>query len=124
MQTPDGRSCPYYYADAHRRTDILERCHLLAGKPDARRWHSGLCVRCPVPEIKLANRCERMVLHAKIGRRPWRFWEGQRMLITATCTRSGGRVEDPMVGCGQCHSPIDFVVYEGPQTLNTEETES
>ncbi|MBN1248061.1 MAG: hypothetical protein JXC32_10420 [Anaerolineae bacterium] len=124
MLTPDGRECPYYYVDAHRRSQVREVCHLLDGSPDAAAWHSDLCARCPVPEIKQANRCETMVLHARIGRRGWRFWEPQRMLIRATCTKSGGVVSDPMVGCGQCHAPISFVVYQEPDSAGDAKEET
>jgi hypothetical protein len=51
-----------------------------------------------------------MVLHAHIGKGGWRFWEGSRMRIHATCTRSKGIVQDPYVGCGLCHENITFVV--------------
>lgn len=112
MQTPYGRECPFYTVNAHRRSQAVERCHLLEGTPDAKRWTSEYCATCPVPDIKRANQCENMVLHAHIGRPRWRFWERPRMMIRATCTRSGGAVEDPMVGCGQCHAPLEFVVYK------------
>lgn len=124
MQTPDGRECPYYYVDAHRRHREREVCHLLTGTASAKDWHSELCATCPVPDIKQANRCETMVLHARIGRRPWRIWEQKRMLIRATCTKSGEAVTDPMIGCGQCHAPISFVVYEAPDATTTTEEET
>ena len=114
MRTPDGRECPYFYANYHRRTVSQEVCRLLEGEPDALRWTSALCVTCPVPNIRRANGCQNMVLHVRIGKRRWRFWEGERMLVWATCTRSGGPVKDPLTGCGQCHAPITFVVADEP----------
>ncbi len=114
MRTPDGRECPYYYSGYHRQTTSKAVCHLLDGKPDAQRWSPALCATCIVPDIRRANACPTMVLHARIGKRGWRFWEKERMLIHATCTRSGGAVEDPYVGCGQCHSNFTFVVGEDP----------
>ena len=114
MLTPEGRECPYYFVDAHRRRHAREVCHLLDGSPDAAAWRSDLCASCPVPDIKQANRCETMVLKARIGRNPWRFWQPKRMLIEAACTKTGKAVSDPMVGCGSCHAPISFVVYNGP----------
>jgi len=121
MQTPDGRQCPYYYLTAHRTTRERGLCHLLEGTADAAQWTSQLCTSCVAPDIKLANRCEHMVLHARIGRRPGHFWERKRMLIDATCLRSGCVVKDPMVGCGQCHAPLNFIVYEDPGTEDTKE---
>jgi hypothetical protein len=113
MRTPDGRECPFYYADSHRRAGTRETCHLLAAKPDAAaNWTSDLCFGCPVPDIKRANRCADMVLEARIGTPGWRFWEKPRMLIDATCVRSRGRVENPMVGCGLCHGSLTFIVAE------------
>jgi len=109
MQTPYGQECPYYYLNAHRTTRVREGCHLIVGSPDAARWTSGLCAQCPVPAISQANRCENMTLRGRIARRPGRFWERPRVLVTATCSRAGV-VPDPMVGCGQCHAPIAFVV--------------
>lgn len=114
MITPYGQDCPYYYADAHRKPLVREFCHLMDGSPDQRQWTSRLCQDCPVPEIKRANRCETMVLHATIGRSRWRFWSPPHMIISATCTRSGGIVQDPRLGCGLCHAPLAFIVREDP----------
>lgn len=124
MLTPEGRDCPYYYVNAHRRSQAREVCHLLDGSPDAAQWASAFCAMCPVPEIKRANGCETMVLHARIGKRPWRFWEQRRMVVHATCTKNGKRVGDPMVGCGQCHTPITFVVHEEDNTTSEQKERS
>lgn len=121
MRTPDGRACPYYYVNHHRRSTPEETCHLLEGKPDARRWTSALCATCPVPDIHRANRCPHMVLHGHIGRRRWRFWEQERVLIRATCPKSDGPVKDPYRGCGHCHDPLTFIVREKPDTYPNEE---
>ncbi len=110
MLTPDGRECPYYYANYHRRTVAHETCNLLEGHPDLQHWTPARCATCPTPDIRRANACETMQLHARIGRRRWRFWEKERVLITATCDR--GPVKDPRVGCGNCHEPLVFVVAE------------
>ncbi len=112
MRTPDGRECPFYYADAHRRAGMREYCHLVATKPDAAVWTSEICFTCPVPDIKRANHCPDMILQGRIGGKGWRFWQKSRMLIDATCTKSRSRVENPMVGCGRCHGSLTFVVAE------------
>lgn len=112
MRTPDGRECPYYYANYHRRTVAHETCRLLEGQPDFSAWTPAHCAECPAPDIRRANGCTEMRLHARIGRRPWRFWERERVLIMASCTRSRGPVKNPYVGCGQCHENLIFVVAE------------
>ncbi len=110
MRTPDGRECPYYYGGYYRRAAEKAVCHLLDGQPDARRWTPALCATCVVPDIRRANGCAALVLHAHIGGGGWRFWEGNRMRIHATCTRSKAVVPNPYTGCGLCHENITFVV--------------
>lgn len=110
MRIPDGRECPFYYAGYHRNVTSKEVCNLLDGRPDAAHWTSALCAVCPVPDIRRANGCTHMTLHARIDKRGWRFWEAERVLVDATCTRSGKTVANPYVGCGQCHGNLTFVV--------------
>jgi len=114
MRTPDGRECPYYYADYHRRSTAREVCRLLEGSVDEPRWRSTFCATCPVPAIRQANACQQMYFRARIGKSStWRFWEAARMLITAHCTRQNDApVKNPHVGCGQCHEPFTFVVEQ------------
>jgi hypothetical protein len=112
MLTPYGQACPYYYADAHRKPDVRELCHLLDGSPDQAKWTSSLCQTCPVPEIRRANACKTLTLHAEIGRSRWRFWSHPHMVISATCSLSTGTVRDPRLGCGLCHAPLEFVVQD------------
>ena len=116
MRTPDGKDCPYYYVHAHRRVTETALCHLLAGQADAQRWNTTFCVTCPVPAIKKANGCDNLRLHARIGKRKWHFWEKEHILIHATCSQVEGEVKNPYVGCGHCHSPIEFVVKVPPDT--------
>lgn len=116
MQTPDGRECPYYYVDYHRRTMGREVCHLLEGHPDAQRWTSALCATCAVPDIKRANGCPSMHLHARIGKPWWRFWGKESIQLYADCERSHKVVENPYVGCGECHPPVQFVVGNDSET--------
>ena len=116
MLTPDGRACPHYYVDAHRTARAREVCHLLTGTDGGERWTSALCRHCPVPEITRANRCPTMVLHARIAEPGWRIWQHRRVVVTATCTKSGEAVQNPMVGCGLCHAPLSFVV--GPDAAD------
>lgn len=115
MRTPDGRECPYFYAGYHRQVTAKAVCNLLDGKPDAQRWSPDFCATCPVPDIRRANACRNMVLDARVGKSGWRFWEKERMLVRATCTRTGTTVADPYVGCGQCHGSLTFVVGKDPE---------
>lgn len=112
MRTPDGRECPYYYADNQRWRTGHEECRLLEGHPDAAQWTASLCGACPTPNIRRANACPTMKLHARIRRRPLRFWEAPRMCIEATCTKSSGAVANPYTGCGQCHEALTFITRE------------
>lgn len=100
MRTPAGTECPYYYEDFHRGRNRQE-CRLIASTPGGGTYTPDLCARCRIPRIILANACPNMVLEARVvsgllGLR-------RRVEIAASCTRSGGIVQEPEVGCGQCH---------------------
>lgn len=112
MRTPEGRECPYYYADIQRWHTGREDCRLLENRPEAAEWTSALCATCPTPDIRRANACPNMQLHARLRRRPLRFWEAPRMHITASCTKSGGAVTNPYTGCGLCHEQLTFIIEE------------
>lgn len=113
MRIPDGRECPYYYVDTRRwREGSEERCNLLIETKDADRWTADLCRQCPVPDIRRANACPNMQLHARIKRPPWQFWTSPRVFVYATCTKTEGPVKNPYVGCGHCHQSIEFVVAD------------
>jgi len=64
-------------------------------------WEPGLCKHCPVPDILHANACPNMVLEARVVKR----WLGlvRRIKVSAHCVLSHSKVDDPYVGCGQCH---------------------
>lgn len=101
MRTPAGSDCPFYYADFHRGRRVQE-CRLVARTPGGGRWAPDLCGRCRVPAIQRANACTHLVLQARV--RQGFLGLGRGIDITATCTRSGGPVAAPEVGCGQCHN--------------------
>lgn len=115
MITPDGKECPYYYANVHRRTLALEKCNLITGGPFEQDWHSGLCATCQVPAIKRANNCPEMVLSLRIIKRGLRFWERDRVVVEAHCPHADGPIKNPMIGCGHCHTPITFVVSQSEE---------
>ncbi len=111
MQLPDGRECPHYYADFHRRDPGVEYCRLLENTPDAEEWNLEFCTHCPAPDYLRVNACQQMKLQARIGRR--HFWKKRQVLIQATCSQ--GPITNPAIGCGHCHPRLTFVVGEPPK---------
>jgi len=105
MRTPFGQECRYYYQDFHRNRSTQE-CRLVGASATARDWSDDLCRTCPVPGILRANGCPTLRLVGQVVRGFLGF--GRHMQVTATCSRSGGPVAEPHIGCGQCHleSPI------------------
>lgn len=108
MRTPAGRECPYYYADFHRGRRI-QVCRLIERTPAGGRWTPDLCRGCRVPAILLANACPNMVLEARV--QPGLLGLGRGVRVSASCTRSGGPLAEPEIGCGLCHTLPD--VREG-----------
>ena len=100
MRTPAGSECPFYYADFHRGRQLQE-CRLVARTDGGGRWAPDLCARCRVPAIHLANACPNLVLEARV--QPGFLGLGRGVRVSATCTKSGGIVSAPEVGCGLCH---------------------
>ncbi len=109
MRTPAGRECPYFYGDYFRGREI-EECRLLSRTETDRHWTPDLCSNCPVPDITLANACEHLVLDAKI--RSSLLGLRRRVEVQARCNKCVCVVEDPYVGCGECHSNIQFLLGE------------
>lgn len=110
MQTPAGTECPYYYEDFHRGRNRQD-CRLIERTPGGGKYTPDLCSSCRVPEIVRANACEHMVLEARVvsgflGLR-------RRVEVTASCTRSLDVVEEPEIGCGQCH--LDIPTFIEPE---------
>ena len=107
MRTPAGRECPYYYEDFHRGRSTQE-CRLLARNPHAGPWEPKLCARCPVPDIRQANACPHMILHARVVKR----WLGlvRRVDVRASCPTYGEAHVDPYAGCGHCHEQAPSIL--------------
>jgi hypothetical protein len=101
MRTPAGRDCPYYYADFHRGRQRQE-CRLVERTPGGGTWKPDLCARCRVPAILQANACTHLILEARV--QPGILGLGRGVSVSATCTKAGGPVAEPEVGCGLCHS--------------------
>ena len=97
MKTPAGRECKYFYGDYYRGREH-EECRLLPREE----WDASLCETCPVPRILQANACEHMRLYAKVTR-SWRTGFRRRVEIEAFCEKTLRRVEEPEIGCGECH---------------------
>jgi len=105
MRTPAGTECPWFYGDYFRGKNV-EECRLL--RLAGLRWSRDLCEACPVPAISRANACEHMRLRPSI-RRPVTAGLRRRVSVTAYCTRTGRDVQEPHVGCGECHAlPVVF----------------
>lgn len=99
MITPAGTECRFYYEDYNRGREVQE-CRLIAQHPRSAPWRPGLCHTCPVPAILRANACPNMVLEGWVSRR-WLLI--RQVKVRAYCTLARQEVEDPFVGCGQCH---------------------
>jgi len=111
MRTPAGTECQYYYEDFHRGRSAQE-CRLIDRRPGSAPWEPRLCAKCPVPAILHANGCPNLVLEARVERR-W-FGLDRRVEVSAICTETHGKVDNPYVGCGRCH-PDAAAVLESPQ---------
>ena len=106
MKTPAGKECEYFYGDYFRGRSF-EECRLL--KDHGLTWSPYLCQECPVPDIRLANSCENLNLTPSL-KRPIFFMRPQ-VEISAFCSKTEQTVEEPRVGCGQCHPEIkEFVI--------------
>lgn len=105
MRTPAGFECRYFYGDYHRGKNH-EECRLVGNEPPGV-WNSNLCKTCPVPAILRANACEHMVLQGEVKRILGLF--KKQVVVSAYCTKSNLKVNEPHVGCGQCHPlPPEF----------------
>ncbi len=101
MRTPAGTECRYFFGDYHRGRS-REECRLLASSNPAQRWTPELCKTCPVPGIVRANACESMRLNARVTRSIWDFFQ-HRVQVTAFCEKTLRQVDQPEIGCGECH---------------------
>jgi len=104
MKTPAGTECPFYYEDFHRGRNQQE-CRLIERTPGGGQYSPDLCARCRVPRILMANACEYMILEARVN--SGFLGLRRRVVITAFCTRSMQDVEEPEIGCPQCHLGLE-----------------
>jgi hypothetical protein len=100
MRTPYGQECPYYYADFNRgRNEQI--CQLAQASPASEPWIPEVCKDCPMPGIARANACEYMQLRGRVVKGFLGF--GRKMIVEAYCTKVQRKVDEPQIGCGECH---------------------
>lgn len=111
MRTPAGSECKFFYGDYFRGRHH-EECRLLKASIPPQTWAPSLCATCPVPRILQANSCEYMRLTGRVVR-PLISAFQRRVQVMAYCEKSNQVVNQPEVGCGQCHPlPPIFEVRE------------
>jgi len=104
MKVPTtGKECPYFYGDYHRGRH-LEECRLI--KSSNPPWEIKYCKSCPIPDIVQANSCPTMVLSGEI--KQGFLGINKHVKVTAYCTKTHREVQNPFVGCGECHPIIDL----------------
>jgi hypothetical protein len=106
MITPAGTDCPFYYEDFHRGREWQE-CRLIDRTPHGGNYTPDLCSKCTVPDIVRANACPKLVLEARVRKGFLGFM--RKVDVSAYCTRSMQEVEEPQIGCGQCH--LEFPTF-------------
>ena len=100
VKTPYGRECRYYYQDFYRGRSRQE-CRLIGRNPASERWEPPLCRDCPVPSILSDNACPTMALEGQVVK--GFLGLTRRVQVYAVCTLTATQVQEPRVGCGQCH---------------------
>jgi hypothetical protein len=105
MQTPAGNECKFFYGDYFRGRH-QEECRLL--KDANLDWRPDMCEKCPIPDILLANSCEHMEFRPNLYR-PYLILSHQ-VEIKTYCNKSASNVDEPRIGCGQCHPLLDTFV--------------
>ena len=104
MKVPTtGKECPYFYGDYHRGRHH-EECRLLE-KSDPP-WEIKYCKSCPVPDIVRANTCPNMIISGEI--KSGFLGLSQKVQVTAYCTKTHREVDNPFIGCGECHPILDL----------------
>jgi len=105
MKTPFGFDCEYFYADYFRGRNV-EECRLVGHQPPPNNWTVSVCKDCIVPGILRANACKNMVLTGRI--RKGFLGLRRRMEVEAFCTKVNKPVQEPQIGCGECHPLPDI----------------
>ena len=100
MKTPYGQECRFYYEDYVRGRSTQE-CRLIGRNPSSERWELKLCRDCPVPAIVRDNACPNMALEGQVVK--GFLGLTRHVKVYAVCTLTLTQVQEPRVGCGQCH---------------------
>jgi hypothetical protein len=104
MKVPTtGKECPYFYGDYHRGKHH-EECRLIGNANPP--WEIKYCKTCPVPDISRANACPHMILSGEI--KPGLLGFFKKVNVTAYCTKTHQDVENPYLGCNECHPILDL----------------
>lgn len=111
MRTPAGKECKFFYGDYYRGKH-QEECRLL--KDYDLDWQPYMCEKCPVPDILLANSCEHLKFIPSLNR-PLFFLKPQ-VSIKSYCTKTNRDVEEPRIGCGECHPGLQNIIVFPDET--------
>jgi hypothetical protein len=109
MITPAGAECPFYYEDYHRGRERQE-CRLIDRTPNGGTYTPDLCSKCAVPGIVRANACPNLVLEGRVKKTLLGL--RRKVEVSAYCTRTMRAVDEPHIGCGQCH--LEFPTFVTP----------
>ena len=109
MRTPAGKECRYFYGDYYRGREH-EECRLLSNGVPPLTWKPILCSTCPTPGIIQANACPHMILTPSLTR-PFPYIR-QQVQIRAYCQKTQRNVNEPQIGCGECHPLPDVFTGE------------
>lgn len=107
MQNPAGNECKYFYGDYFRGRHH-EECRLLISHDQE--WFPHFCNTCPIPNINRANACENMEFIPN-SYKPM-FILKPKLTIEIFCNKCECNVSNPIIGCGQCHPTLDFIVSD------------
>jgi hypothetical protein len=113
MKNPAGKECIYFYGDYFRGRNH-EECRLLLSHDQ--QWLPHFCDNCPIPKINQANACGNMIF-TPTAYRPMFIFKS-KLTIAIYCNKCECNVNNPIIGCGQCHPILDFIVPDN-ETNNT-----
>ena len=105
MQTPAGKECKFFYGDYYRGRNH-EECRLL--NDSNLEWTPRLCEQCPLPEIFMANACDNIVYTPKLTK--VFFFSKPVVEVSAYCAKTNQDVDEPRIGCGECHPTLNNFV--------------
>jgi hypothetical protein len=92
----------------------VQECRLISHTQNGGTFTPDLCAHCRVPRILMANACPNMILEARVTSRLLGLHK--RVQVTANCTRTSDVVNEPEIGCGQCHLALPSFDISEEQT--------